>query len=314
MPEGFTSEYETNRFAAYGELDSALNDRLQLITGLRVEHDRTLYSDSEGNGGTPEDMLWGGRVALEYQATEQSMYYGLISRGYKVGGYNANGDLPVALRDFKDETLWNHEIGAKQSLLNNRLTTQVAVFFQQRDGAQINASRNVLRPDNSTDYVDYTANADKANSYGLEVQLQWQATEALSLDASLGLLETELKESGAYFDGRDAAYAPEYQFALGADIDHGRGWFSGVDLEGKGEYFFSDSHDARSSSHALLHVRTGYENGRFSVTLWGRNLTDEDYEVRGFQFGNDPRKDYIVEDYTQLGAPRTFGVTTRFKF
>lgn len=314
LPNGFTSKYESNRFAAYGELDSALNDKLQLITGLRVEHDRTLYSDSEGNGSTPEDILWGGRVALEYQATEKSMYYGLISRGYKVGGYNANGDLPAALRDFKDEALWNYEIGAKQNLLDNRLNTQLALFFQQREDAQINASRSVPNPDGSPGFVDYTGNAAKAHSYGLEAQLQWQATDTLSVNASLGLLETELKESEAYFDGRDAAHAPEYQFALGADIDHGHGWFSGLDIEGKGEYFFSDSHDAKSSAYALLHARAGYEHKNWDVTLWARNLTDEDYDVRGFQLGNDPRNGYITDNYTQLGAPRTFGVTTRLKF
>nr|WP_240919684.1 TonB-dependent receptor plug domain-containing protein [Oceanimonas sp. MB9] len=313
-PQHFTSEYEANRVATYGELETALTDQLTLINGLRVEQDRTQYRDSDNNGSDPVDLLWGGRVALEYQADASSMYYALISRGYKVGGYNATGDLPAELRDFEAETLWNYELGAKHSLLDNRLNTQLALFFQQRDDAQISAYRNVRRANGSTDYIDYTANAERAYSYGLEAQAQWQASADLDIYGSLGLLDTRLKEADASFDGREAAHAPEYQFALGANLDLGNGWFSGLDVEGKDAFYFSDSHDARSDAYALLHARLGYQQDNWSITLWGRNLTDEDYAVRGFQFGNDPRKGYATEDYIQLGAPRMFGVTTRFMF
>ena len=47
-------------------------------------------------------------------------------------------------------------------------------------------------------------------------------------------------------------------------------------------------------------------NGK--VTLWGRNLTDKDYYVRGFgSFGNDPRNFYVTEPYFQYGEPRVTG-------
>ena len=39
--------------------------------------------------------------------------------------------------------------------------------------------------------------------------------------------------------------------------------------------------------------------------LWERNLTDEDYFVRGFYFGNDPRDNYLSKGYTQLGGACT---------
>ena len=314
LSSNFTSEYEANRFAGYGELETALTDKLTWINGVRLEQDRTFYSDSDGNRSKPTDLLWGGRIALEYQTSDSQMLYALIARGYKVGGYNSNGDLPNALRDFAAETLWNYELGAKHNLLNDSLQTQVAIFFQQRDDAQINASRTVIRPDNSSTYTDYTANAEQAYSYGLEAQAQWQATDAVRLHGSLGLLNTQLEESGANFDGRDAAHAPEYQFALGVSLDHGRGWFSGLDVEGKDQFYFSDDHNARSDAYALLSARLGYQQDNWSVTLWGKNLTDEEYAVRGFQFPNDPRKGYITEQYVQLGAPRMFGVTTKLAF
>lgn len=306
----FASEYAANLYAGYGELSTGVTDKLTWINGLRLEEDHTLYSDSDGNRAKPSELLWGGRMALEYQTSDSQMLYGLISRGYKVGGFNSNGKVPAAQRNFDSETLWNYELGAKHNLLDDTLHTQVAVFFQQRDNAQIKASR-IIGPG---DFADYTANADSAYSYGLEAQAQWQASQAVLLRASLGLLQTELKEPGAKFDGRDAAHAPEYQFAFGVDFDHGNGWFSGLDVEGKEAFYFSDSHNARSDSYALLNARFGYQLNSWTVTLWGKNLTDEEYAVRGFEFGNDPRNSYATDEYVQLGEPRMFGITTKYSF
>ena len=41
-------------------------------------------------------------------------------------------------------------------------------------------------------------------------------------------------------------------------------------------------------SYELLNAQMGYESETWSLVLWGRNLTDEDVETRGFRFGNDP--------------------------
>ncbi|WP_161492521.1 TonB-dependent receptor [Oceanisphaera profunda] len=305
----FTSEYETNRYAGYGELSTNLTDKLTWINGLRLEQDSTLYSDNTGERSKPTEHLWGGRTALEYQTSERQMLYGLIARGYKVGGYNANSSLPNELRKYESETLWNFELGAKHNLLDDTLHTQVAVFFQQRDDAQVNATRTELGA-----AFDYTDNAKKAYSYGLEAQAQWQASDAVRLHGSLGLLQTELTEPGASFDGRGAAHSPEYQFALGVSFDHGSGWFSGLDVEGKDEFYFSDSYNSTTDAYALLNARFGYQQDNWSVTLWGKNLTDEDYIVRGFNFPNNPYKAGVAEDYVQLGAPRMFGVTTKYAF
>ena len=77
----------------------------------------------------------------------------------------------------------------------------------------------------------------------------------------------------------------------------------------------SDRHDLKSPSYDLLNMRLGYAARQWSVALWARNLTDEDYYVRGFgTFGNDPRKEYAVEPYYQYGEPRVVGVSTRFSF
>ena len=62
-------------------------------------------------------------------------------------------------------------------------------------------------------------------------------------------------------------------------------------------------------AHELLHAALGYEAEHWRVKVWGRNLTDEDYAVRGFYFGNDPRDFYSERGFTQLGEPRRYGVS-----
>ena len=86
-------------------------------------------------------------------------------------------------------------------------------------------------------------------------------------------------------------------------------------MEGKDEFYFSDRHDVQAPAQDLVHARLGYDAERWSVALWGRNLTDDDFTVRGFgSFGNDPRKGYALEPYYQYGDPRQLGVSASYRF
>jgi outer membrane receptor protein involved in Fe transport len=51
-----------------------------------------------------------------------------------------------------------------------------------------------------------------------------------------------------------------------------------------------------------------------SVSVWAKNITDEEYAVRGFYFANNPGNGYVDELYIQKGVPRTFGVTITYDF
>jgi outer membrane receptor protein involved in Fe transport len=153
----------------------------------------------------------------------------------------------------------------------------------------------------------------------MELELNWLAGDRLELFANIGLLHTEFERyidsDGNDLSGRDQAQAPNYQYAVGGHYDIGNGFYLRLDLEGRDSAYFSDRHDLKSPSYDLLNMRLGYAARQWSVALWARNLTDEDYYVRGFgTFGNDPRKEYAVEPYYQYGEPRVVGVSTRFTF
>lgn len=332
LENDFSSGYDTDTYALFGQLDSQLSDGFTLITGLRIERRLTDYRDNNGVDSDPDKDLWGGRVALEYQFDENRMAYGEISRGYRANGINAailasmgtSDDPAIAdqletLQQFDEEYLVNYELGLKGKLLADTLQARLALFYMDREDQQVKGSLVIPRPDGSTAFIDYTSNAAQGNNYGMELELNWLASDRLELFANIGLLHTEFERyidsDGNDLSGRDQAQAPNYQYAVGGHYDIGNGFYLRLDVEGRDSAYFSDRHDLKSPSYDLLNMRLGYAAKQWSVALWARNLTDEDYYVRGFgTFGNDPRKEYAVEPYYQYGEPRVVGVSTRFTF
>lgn len=312
----FASEFETRRTSAFGQLDTALSDTLTLSAGLRYERRKADYEDSKDVTFAPSEHLWGGRIGLEWLAGGDTLIYGNVSRGYKAGGFNTDGSLDTDLRLYDSEYVWNYELGVKASLLDGALGTRVAVFYMDRRDQQVGTSLIRQRDDGSSDFIAFVGNAAEGRNYGLELELDYRVTERLNLVANLGLLRTEFRgfvnSAGEDLDGRDQPHAPRYQFHLAADYRFDGGFFARIEAEGRDDFFFSGSHQEQSSSYELLHARAGWRGERLELALWGRNLTDEDYEVRGFGgFGNDPRDGYADGRYTQFGAPRTYGITAR---
>jgi len=332
LENDFTSRYDTDTLALFGQLESRLSERFTLVTGLRGERRSTDYSDNNGVASDPEKTLWGGRLVLEYQLADEHLLYAGVSRGYRANGVNAAilasreltddpalGEQLEALATFDEEHLINYEAGFKGRFLADTLRARLALFYMDRQDQQVRGSLVIPREDGSTAFVDYTSNAAQGSNAGMELEIDWLAGEDLTFYANLGLLQTEFDEyinaDGADLSGRDQAHAPAYQYAAGGRYDIGRGFYVRLDLEGKDDFYFSDRHEVKSPAQDLLHIRLGYTRGNWSAALWCRNLTDEEYYVRGFgSFGNDPRKGYVVEPYYQYGEPRLLGVSASYSF
>jgi outer membrane receptor protein involved in Fe transport len=317
LPSRFSSDYEVLRYAAFGQLESRLSERVTLIGGLRYERHDSKYHDSNDVRFDPDDDLYGGRLSLEYLLSDGLMGYVSAAKGYKAGGFNTLGTLDEDLREYDPEDLYNLEVGVKGRVLGDRLGARVAGFYMWRDNMQVESSVVRPRPDGSSEFVQFVGNASDGVNYGMEAELEYLATDRLTLFANLGLLFTRYKDyvnaAGENLDGRDQAQAPKYQFFTSARYRFGGGYFVNVEAEGKDSFYFSDNHDQQSDSYELYNLSAGYEGDGWTVTFWGRNLTDKDYFVRGFYFGNDPRTGYEPALYTQLGEPRRYGVTVDWR-
>ena len=315
LTSDFYSDYDFDTAAAFFQLDSMLSEKLTLETGIRVEKRDTTYRDSELLSFSPAETLWGGRVAIKYLLNSNSMAYASIARGYKAGGFNTDGTLDADLREFDEEFLIEYELGVKSNLLDNTLHLKAALFHDDRNEQQVKSSTGRIRANGSTEFIDFIGNAAEGTNNGVEFEAVWYPSERLGLTASLGLLDATfdsfLNSKNQDLSGRDQAHAPGYMAHLAVDYNVGA-WSIAVSLDAKDDFYFSDSHHVQSDPYELLNMRVSYSTDRSSLSLWGRNLTDQDYAVRGFffgEFGNDPRKSYAPEPYLQFGEPRIIGVT-----
>ncbi|WP_341501180.1 TonB-dependent receptor plug domain-containing protein [Gallaecimonas sp. GXIMD4217] len=312
----FFSVFDNDYRAVYGQLDTPIGN-WRLTTGLRLERWEAEYVDSNGVTFSPSEDLWGANLNLGYDAGDRLYFVGL-SRGYKPGGFNIEGSLPSELRTFDTETLVNLEAGMKW-LVGGDLRLQLTAFHMWRDDMQVKSGYTQTRDDGSTEFVDYWGNAASGRNYGLELEGDWRATEQLTLSAVLGWLETEYKDftnaAGERLDGRDQAHAPNWQYHLAATWQFNDALSLRLESEGRDGFYFSDSHDERSWSYALWHAALNWQQGNWELSLYGKNLFDRDYAVRGFGgFGNDPAKSYAVEPYWQLGDGREVGISGTYRF
>lgn len=313
----FFSDYDFDTLAVFTQLDADLSNSTTLTLGLRLEERDTTYDDSEGVAFSPDDSMWGGKLAIEHRLEGDALVYASVSRGYKAGGFNTDGSLDADLRTFDEEYLIEYEIGYKALIADGALGLQVAVFYDDRHDQQVKSSLVRTRPDGSTEFIDFLGNAAEGTNRGLEIDMSWTLSERFFLTANVGWLDAEFdeftNEFGEDLSGRDQAHAPGYMYNVALSYEQGP-WFASLSVDGKDEFYFSDRHAVKSDSYTLFNASMGYAAEQWTVTLWGRNLGDEDYFVRGFgSFGNDPRKFYVTEPYYQFGEPRVTGLTFEFR-
>ncbi|BDY04786.1 TonB-dependent receptor [Ferrimonas sp. YFM] len=316
------SDYEATNSAIFAQLDSELGEWI-LSAGLRVEHRSSDYSDDSGEAFSPSETMWGGHLSASRYLADNHLGYVRIARGYKAGGFNMDvpANLPGA-KEFDNETLYNYEVGVKSGWLDGALSTNLALFYMDRQDQQVEASTQ--DPNNPQRFFLYTTNATGSTSYGLEADFSWALTANLELYGSLGLLDASYDDyiyndkygTPVDLSGRELAHSPSYQFNLGATYRHDLGWFANLVANGQDSYYYSDSatSNAESDSYVLWNTKIGYEAERWALYLWGRNLTDEKYGVRGFTFGNEPNDGWQEHLYVRYGDPRQFGLTFRYDY
>ena len=350
LQNDFKSSFDTRNSAIYGQFTNNFTGKIKLQAGLRYEDRKADYLDNNGpvpegffciaiyprpdsclfdNNYSKSENFWGGQISLQNQINKNSMIYALLSRGYKPGGVNIDGQIRQENLNYDSETMWNYELGIKTNNQNKTIFLQASVFYQDRDDVQTKQSlvtsidSGIVGGDCPCSFADYIGNAASGSNYGLELEFLWILNNKVEIFSTLGLLETEFKNfisyshinadpgNGRGFDlsGREQSHAPKYQFNLSLNYNLSENLFFNLNLEAKDEFYFSDRHDSKSKSYNLLNFVISYKKNSYEINFYGKNITDEDYQTRGFgSFGNDPRKFYITEQYNQYAAPRVFGI------
>lgn len=325
-------EQEKQAFAAFGHAEWDLNEQFRLIAGVR-------YNDSsvEFIGGTTfidnfdifgagvdapipftagtshdlDDESYTGRVALEFRPNDEWMVYGSYARGFKEQAIFADITFdPSEIAPVDPEEIDAFEIGFKSTLLDGTLQANAAAFFY--DYADI----QTLAP---APLGFRFVNAGETDVYGAELDLAWAPTDAFTLRAGLGWLDTEVKDDkqlGA-LNGNELPNAPEIQFNLLGNYDISLDNGSVISLQA--DYKFTDSYwqTVLNTPYADRHPKVDLlgaratlkpENGKWEVSIWGENLADEKY----------PQFQQVVDTLGVRGrifaAPLTVGATLRYNF
>ncbi len=309
----FNSQFSSQSRAAFGELGIALGSAWRLDAGLRVETWDARYVDSVVNF-TPDDNLWGGHLNLSWQASDAMMLFGRVARGYKAGGFNLDANAAPDLVPYQAESLWSYELGIKYLSEDRSLRADVVTFLMVRDDMQVRVPVQDIAG-NPIAFSFLTTNAEEGRNLGVEASVDWTLTEAWSVFGALGLLDAQIVrfEYVRDLENRGQAHAPAYNFSIGTAWQSERGWFLRLDVTGKDEFYYDYSHDQKSTAYEQVNLRLGKSWDAWSIAVWGRNVFDEAFSVRGFYFGNEPPS-FQDRLYTRAGEPRQLGITLNWDF
>jgi iron complex outermembrane receptor protein len=302
---------KTTGMALFGETGYTFWDRLELVFGLRYDHQLKDF-DYDWSGGEnigvsntsgKEDKsfdAWLPKFSAKYKLTENISPYVTIARGFKSGGFNLKAS---AGEPYDSEFTWSYEGGVKSSWFENKLVVNLAAFYIDWDDIQVEL----------TDYPDFTyVNGGKATSKGVELEIQARPLQGLELIGSIGYTDAKYDDfydynSGVDYSGKYIPNVPKYTAHFGATYHFLNGLFLGADYSMTGKNYFSQANTEGQSHYNLLGAKIGYEADNFNIYLWGKNLLNTKYATRAFEMDGDGW-------YGRAGAPLTVGVQVGVSF
>jgi iron complex outermembrane receptor protein len=320
-----TQSREGQDIAIFAQLTHPLAERVRVTLGARAEQATRRRSQAAG----VLDLGFVGvftfaqsnleadytrvlpRVALDWRPTDDLTLYTSLAQGWIPGGFNLEairGTPTEAFSAYDPETLWSGEVGFKLSAFDGRAFFSGALFRIEADNWQeynvlVDSAGRVI----STNLI--TSNAEIAITGG-ELEVIARPIDGLDLRAGLGVSDAayERYRFSAVQDlsGNDVKLVPKYDVNLSATYRFGTGFFLRGEANGQGEMPLNAENTATQASYVLLGAQIGYETDRFSIRVFGENLTDERYAAgsaySNFLFGADGTF------YAALGAPRVIGV------
>ncbi len=313
-----SSIYTSENLSFFGSLDYFVDETTKISFGIRSEDWDADYSDSFGESFNPSKRMTGGKFSITKTLINGSTVFTSIAKGYKQGGFNLGLGLAADSTNrniyYDPEFLTNYEVGINSKVFLSKLNIGAVIFFSDRKDQQVSISTQVDPSDPNT-FSYLTQNAAEGTNYGLELSMDTELTDSLSLFANLGILKTEIKnwESRTDLEGRAQAHAPEKSFSLGMNWKTTARTYLSLDVTGKSSFYYSDSHNNKSRSYSLANISYGYRKDSWNYEIWVRNLFNTYYSTRGFYFGNEAPN---FEDtlYKRHGDPRHLGISVRYDF
>ena len=289
------------------------------------------------------------KFGLSYKVDNQgSNVYATISKGYRAGGYNiqmfsdilqtelnANrnkamrGDYEVPHTEedyikvnntiaYKPETSWNYEMGTHLNLFENSLHFDLGAFYMQVRNQQLSVMAG------NYGFGRMMVNAGESHSYGIETSLRGQLFDGkLDWVVNYGYTRAKFDE---YTDGeggnavsykdKSVPYVPEHTFSAMADylIDVHSPMLKtltvGANINMQGKTYWDNANSYSQNMYAILGAHVDADFGWLGISIWGRNLTDTNYNTFAVDNAATGKKEY----FAQRGNPFQCGVDLKFHF
>lgn len=321
-------EYEAYSIATYAEATYALTDRVGLTLGGRLTYDDKEYTyglsrPESGLVPLPPTVLaddWSEflpKAGLEFQQTDDMLWFVNASRGYKAGGYNSRALSGIAPKAYDPEFVDVLEAGFKSSWANNTITLNGAIFYNEYTDIQLLAVLD-LGGGNVETVIE---NAGEATILGGELEFQWMPSARWNFSGGIGLLSAEYDEVGdsateaGILKSNDLINAPE----VGANLsgEYRIPLFQG-DIAFRTDMIYRDDQyrdavntpELKTDAYTLWNARVTWTsaNERWEVAGFVTNITDEIFVTNGVSVLG---LGYVEAYYSR---PREWGMSVNMRF
>lgn len=323
-----TPDYATPKFydsptwggAIYHQSTYDLTKTLHAAVGLRYDYERVgenyeanKYTLSVGQSSnvqtaTFKDHMHFSQITPKFTLSQQfsadKMVYASVSRGYKAGGYNITSITPN-LPAYDPEYNWNYEIGAKLTLFNGALQTEMSLFYIDWKHQQVTTTVPGLG--------NIINNAGHSNSKGFELFAVCRPFRNLELQANYGYTYAQFlhykKSATVDFSRNMLPMVPRQTMAFVANytLFHVMGLdklLLNAALTGTGKIYWTEDNKLVQPFYALLNMKIAATKGRFTWELWSKNTTNTRY--MSYAFASSAK-------FAQRGKPFMLGTSLVFR-
>lgn len=307
-----TAASKSKAGAVFGELAWNATEALTMTGGLRYFHEERDLTAISASFGTPATNNNSGdfssvnpRVNVSYKYSQEGLVYASAAKGFRSGGFNSAAT--GGPQNYDPEDLWTYEVGARHQMLDQRLTFDAAVYYNDWTGVQ-----SSFFPVGAA--IGYITNGGKVQGWGVDASVTARPVNGLTLNATYGWNNLAYKTASAEHavgDGVDYAV----QESWSGYIDYRRHVFQGTNGFARLDY----QHAGRSSiinrgsnvnvaigDRDLLNARIGLDFGDFELSLFADNLTDVQTPIVPGPYG------VILENIEP--TPRIIGVNFKAGF
>ena len=332
----------TTSVAAFAQGEVELAERLTFTLGGRITRDNKRFNERDnaslrscpgfpiptncfpapaGPGianpyrDTYKKTLISGKAAINFQATEDLLLFGSVSRGTKAGGFNNGfypGGVTTAQIPYRDENVIAYEIGEKATLFDRRLRFNTSLFYYDYNRYQTF----------NFEGIGGLLTNQSATSYGAEIEIQAAPVDNLELRFGGSWLETKIKGvrngvpgGGTYVADREMSNAPKWTangaVAYTIPLQEDRSVVLNWDWNYRSSRYANNFNDPSVKMPGYFKHNADISfnvNDYWQLQAFVRNIGNKLAATKAFQFNDLGYVQYIYSE------PRVFGASVLYKF